>query len=245
MSPKLFVIPLSAVVFVFYDWIMCHLFISLSRKNTTDRNVIFLNGIAHFQHSFWDNPAGNAFIVRQYQEMLEELTEQLSPEQIDLMNGLEQRKSSNVLVWREKDPPAFFARFFTPLPLSLEQGMTNDTTFRFASAANKTAFESEILNLSIDEKPLFHVEDSGPTFLSIRVDFKTEPVDPWVYGNGKRLFLYKDYFYIYRKRTGGHVKKALWVSTQEHTLPERTNAHLGTYLLAPEEGEEVILKEAN
>ena len=224
-------VPFSAIVFVFYDWILCELFVYLNRRTPIDVGVILLNGIAHFQHSYWDLNAGNAFIDAQYRSMLAYLLKQADPTKLDLLNGLEQQRSLDVHVWRQKNPTAFFTNLAPQLCATVEQGMTNDTTLYFSSAENRAVFEKVIQEYSVDGTPLFRVEDSGERFVTIRVNITHAANEAWIMRSGERQLLFSDSFYVYRIRTGEHVKRGFWISSEKYDEQGFTIASLGSYLL--------------
>jgi hypothetical protein len=231
-SPHCMRVPFTVWLFVFYDWMLCELFVVLSRETPMDVGIVMLNGIAHFQHSYWDSPASNALIASEYATMLNYLVSQPGITRVDILNGLEQQTCTDVIVWRQKNPPEFFRRLFPTYDFALEQGMTNNTTFYFAAAQERAAFEEKITAYVVDDMPLFRIEERKDTYVSIRVNIATQVNKPYILYENRRWLPFYEHFYVYRVRTGEHVRKSVWISAEANPFTHPTIAEVGRYLLA-------------
>lgn len=224
-------VPMSALVFAFYDWTLVEIFMAQCRRHKIDRGVVFLNGIAHFQHSYWDSAAGNNFITRTYRAMMVRLLKGLDVQRLDILNGLEQQRSGQVFVWRQKDPAAFFRHFFPGLSRRVEQGMTNDTTLMFDSADDKARFDTELRRYTVLQQPLLHIEDAQDASVSVRVHITQAASGAWILRDGQPWVPFEDWFYVYRVRTGEHVKKCYWLSTEAYQMTNPSIAEVGRLIL--------------
>lgn len=196
-----------------FDYINCLYFIKYKKKYNTDFSLIFLNHIAHLQHSFWmesskiSNQMKFGLII--CNEILGELKNNVEKnEAIILLNGLKQKNvyKKGSYVYRQKDPIEFFKKIL-PIQCTVKQNMTNDGTLIFNNYLDADKAEKLIKSIKLKDNKcsLYYVERISPLriFYQIEISKKIRSDEEMIL-NSKKFKFYK-YIEIYAERSGAHI----------------------------------------
>lgn len=207
----------SASLFVLFDLVNALCFRNYQQRYRSDVSIVFLNSLAHYQHHRWVPDGELSASDEAFFGILDRALGVLlgtagAEEPVLVANSFSQVNTAEKreILYRQKDPEAFFRLVGLPSGHRVEQLMTNDTQLIFESEQDCAEAARIIASLQILGQPAFQVDRKDGDARSLFCQFVVwDPVPEGAQLEGESGFVVDFYasFQPIAVRTGSHVRE--------------------------------------
>ncbi len=202
------------ILFCLFDLYSTLAFIEYKKLYNPQLSLIFINSLAHNQHSHWEKDKINKnmkFCLSTTDKILGLLFNTLQKDEALLViNALGQRNvdGDGFCIYRQISPSNFL-KFFNLSFNRIEQGMTNDGHVFFDSKYDLIKAYTSLKEARINEDLIFHVEkeESKPFKLFYQCDYHKRITPKTIFNMRGKDILFSSHFKLLgvRERTGSHI----------------------------------------